>query len=784
MTISTTNTRNDYTGNGATVTFPYTFKVFANTELRVLVDGVLQTLTTHYTVTGVGDDAGGNVVFGTAPANGATVAVLATIALTQTTDLVNETGFFQDRMEDRFDRLCRADQLAAEELSRALTLPEDEAGSSITTTLPSLDDRKGKTLAFDATTGQPVTMATSSAAISAAMQPVVQAATTTLAGNLFETTATGSTTPRSLSDRFAEVVNVKDHGAVGDGVTDDSAAIEAAWAAAPSSHFEILFPPGSYRIIDGATLSGKSHFRVRMIGAIRPEGPTLVLGTKAAIMIEDCTHWYFQSHFEVATANAQGTCLQLSNCQDWSVNDGVLSLSDSVLVKSCPWLVLLDNCSRGVIANNCGSASWGVLSEDEPGVHDITITGNNLRGALDVASGDLIEFNHPTNRAYNITVTGNVFSDTGSTSTYVSTSCIAVGFANCHGITVANNVFVNIGHDAIHIEDGSEDFAVIGNIIRDHRFNAGVNISGTRACKRGVISGNTVRHTNNVADKNGMKITGTLGNIHEDIRLSDCILDGALTGAFGLLLQYCTRITVMRSSYYNWNYGVYSDTTAQVVKIEDCYFTGSIVSGLEFRNNASGAVTALNNTYGTNTADMIDSSTNTLVEVVERGTGRPTGRKSKYRAGSRIFYGRGLQAALLPDIGWICITGGYDGVWAPFGRSYSNSTPTTGQWHVGDELCANNATSGQAGYRRCTLGGTAGTYSEGRTATTDGTTTVILSSASSVLVVGDYVTINATSVQILDKNGTTLTVSAAIPAGSGLAIAYRNPTFSTFGTLS
>lgn len=57
-----------------------------------------------------------------------------------------------------------------------------------------------------------------------------------------EVTATGSTTPRTLANRFADVVNVKDYGAKGDGRTDDAAAFYAA-----SQEGSVLFcPPGDY----------------------------------------------------------------------------------------------------------------------------------------------------------------------------------------------------------------------------------------------------------------------------------------------------------------------------------------------------------------------------------------------------------------------------------------------------------------------------------------------------------------------------------------------------------
>src|SRR5262245_50598639 len=79
--------------------------------------------------------------------------------------------------------------------------------------------------------------------------------------------ATGAPMPRTMPARLAEVKNVKDYGAVGDGATDDTAAIQAAVNAAYGSsssphgggsgvynNAAVFFPAGNYIIKSAITL--------------------------------------------------------------------------------------------------------------------------------------------------------------------------------------------------------------------------------------------------------------------------------------------------------------------------------------------------------------------------------------------------------------------------------------------------------------------------------------------------------------------------------------------------
>jgi hypothetical protein len=130
MTIATDTARTGpYTGNGSTDTFAYTFKCIDEDHLVVTLTTtateveVVQTLTTHYTVTGVGDEGGGNVVMVTPPASTETLTITRAVTKSQPTDLVNRGAVQPETLETAFDRSVQMIQDLNEVLARAVTVP-------------------------------------------------------------------------------------------------------------------------------------------------------------------------------------------------------------------------------------------------------------------------------------------------------------------------------------------------------------------------------------------------------------------------------------------------------------------------------------------------------------------------------------------------------------------------------------------------------------------------------------------------------------------------------------
>jgi hypothetical protein len=81
-------------------------------------------------------------------------------------------------------------------------------------------------------------------------------------------------TPANLNAKNAvDVFNVKDddYGAVGDGTTDDSAAIQAAITAAPNNSV-VWLPNGDFRLLAGLNITSKENLTIMGPGKLSPEG--------------------------------------------------------------------------------------------------------------------------------------------------------------------------------------------------------------------------------------------------------------------------------------------------------------------------------------------------------------------------------------------------------------------------------------------------------------------------------------------------------------------------------
>jgi hypothetical protein len=110
MTVSSSTNRVSYAGNGSTTVFPYTYKIFDQDDLTVILRAAngtetVQTITSQYTVSGVGNAGGGNVTMLTAPASGATLVILREQDLIQELDIVPNDPFPADSLEGALDKL-------------------------------------------------------------------------------------------------------------------------------------------------------------------------------------------------------------------------------------------------------------------------------------------------------------------------------------------------------------------------------------------------------------------------------------------------------------------------------------------------------------------------------------------------------------------------------------------------------------------------------------------------------------------------------------------------------
>ena len=250
-----------------------------------------QVLGTNYSVSGAGVESGGTVTMNVAPPTGTTLTISRNVPITQETDLQPNDRLPAESLEDALDKLTMIDQQINENAIRAIKVPVSDS-TTLNTTLQTAAIRANKYLAFNnlgeplATAVPPPETLASGDEIqyATAGQTVFTLTTLTYTPNInnlvvfvdgvnqykglaYQETSNNTvtftsglhagaevkfTTARTITTgesdaatttyvpagtgavqtnvqaKLRETVSVKDFGAVGDGVTDDTAAIQAA----------------------------------------------------------------------------------------------------------------------------------------------------------------------------------------------------------------------------------------------------------------------------------------------------------------------------------------------------------------------------------------------------------------------------------------------------------------------------------------------------------------------------------------------------------------------------
>jgi hypothetical protein len=263
LTVTAQTPSNSSTGNGVTTVFPYTFKIISQADIEVSVDGVVQTLNTHYTVSGAGDNAGGNVTFLSAPASLSVVARRRNMALVRETDYQYQGDLPNSVLNPDLDAPVLMAQQLQEQIGRSLRGPAGETWNA----LPAASDRLDYLVAFDPTTGAPELSTFTQTQLASAVAAAYAAGSTADAVTFLQA-GTGAVSQTVQAVLRLGGVTPEQFGAVGDGTTDDRLALQAAIDTGKN----VFLPAGkTYSYTVAPSIS--THFqRFGGPGVLKPDG--------------------------------------------------------------------------------------------------------------------------------------------------------------------------------------------------------------------------------------------------------------------------------------------------------------------------------------------------------------------------------------------------------------------------------------------------------------------------------------------------------------------------------
>jgi len=287
----------------------------------------------------------------------------------------------------------------------------------------------------------------------------------------------GGSSSRTLEARLSDLLSIKDFGAVGDGVADDTPAFQSALA----SGRDIYFPDGTYRVV----LTAGANFTPSANTALIADDPH-----QAVLAFESATSSY-KSIFNVTNDgfSIKGLGSTFSGVASDSTQFISLTANDLTVVgcKIDGGNVAGSNLYNFIEYLDVDTSNIRIVDNEISGVQRVQLRSNtrtgNIRNVLyqgnyihDLGQGG-VQFNVPTGSAKNIRIVSNHFEDFTA-----GTEQIFCGGASVQNMVIASNVFEGDANECVHLEEEAENIAITGNEIvanADGIFLTDNNIGGT-----------------------------------------------------------------------------------------------------------------------------------------------------------------------------------------------------------------------------------------------------------------------------------------------------------------
>jgi hypothetical protein len=723
MAVQDNGTRIQYTATASQTVFPYPFEILDEDDITVVQNSTTLSKTTHYTVSGVGSDTGGNITFVTGATSGDVITIYRSMALSRVTNYQANAAFLESEVDADFDRLWMAMQQNESDVTRAIRASQtDSILNSTNTELAIPATRAGKVLGFDSTgalsyyastvASADFIQATTTSAMAALAAPtvgdVVQTAefsTGSGGGGTYDCVTVGTTPNVDLPNtyniivstvdatkcfvlRVGGVANVRQFGATGDGVTNDVLEIQAAIDYIAAAGGGGVYMPESTYIVS-ASIEIKTGVKLRGDG------------WKSIIKLNNgsvASLTSIQSNTVPAVIYTDD-----SNITDFSLSDFALDGNDANNNTSTFWGVGLADCSQYNISNikitDVYGAGFGTFFGFDFTINnclfkDITGTTGNPGEGMYIRKS----YNFTIDSCLGIDLDDHLVYLSGSSTEFTTDGVISgcVGI-NC-GRTSNSSAFNALDgirrctFDSCHARDCKKGFTIVGtnDAVQDLTYNGCTAYDCDEATSPNGFSSSSssgtrhtrVRMSNCKAYNSGNGIVAANGygfNMQDidDLTLEGC--EGSFSNYDGCWVKNCDDIRITGRFFDNGQEATVTNRAG--VKIENCdrgYVNVHSYNndwGVKLENDATeihihGNLDGnIDGPYlkGATTASScifvnIPDSNSDRVPSILFGTAAPT---TKIWGQGDIVYNTSPTAG--GTMGWVCVTAGTPGTWKTFG---------------------------------------------------------------------------------------------------------------------